>query len=254
MSEEEKDTQGGSAASVRADDDASEPTPSRTKANTKHTLSSKRREAATVRVRTGTLAEAKGSEGTNAHATSTADRYIYCDFANIDEVEYDMDYEMEQEGLLRALDESTIMAAAQTSQLEHYGMNTLSADQLVRASGWVRSQRFPVKLYALLAQPQLSHIITWMPHGRSWKVLQPKLFETTILPGECVKLETGNKCHTTAHNTFIIVESIWKVFFESDNYHSFIRVINAWSFRRKSSGPDRGSYFHEVSDWFWDLD
>ena len=36
------------------------------------------------------------------------------------------------------------------------------------------------------------------------------------------------------------------VFFESDNYHSFNRVINAWSFRRKSTGPDRGSYFHEL--------
>jgi hypothetical protein len=83
----------------------------------------------------------------------------------------------------------------------------------------VRSQRFPVKLYALLSQPQLSHVITWMPHGRSWKVLKPRVFETAVLP----------------------------VFFESDNYHSFNRVINAWSFRRKSSGPDRGSYFHEVS-------
>lgn len=76
----------------------------------------------------------------------------------------------------------------------------------------------PVKLYALLSQPNLAHVITWMPHGRSWKVLKPKIFETAVLP----------------------------VFFESDNYHSFNRVINAWSFRRKSSGPDRGSYFHEL--------
>lgn len=89
---------------------------------------------------------------------------------------------------------------------------------IMRASGWVRSQRFPVKLYALLSQPNLSHVISWMPHGRSWKVLKPRIFETAVLP----------------------------VFFESDNYHSFNRVINAWSFRRKSTGPDRGSYFHEL--------
>ncbi len=76
----------------------------------------------------------------------------------------------------------------------------------------------PVKLYALLSQPNLAPVITWMPHGRSWKVLKPRIFETAVLP----------------------------VFFESDNYHSFNRVINAWSFRRKSSGPDRGSYFHEL--------
>lgn len=83
----------------------------------------------------------------------------------------------------------------------------------MRASGWVRSQRFPVKLYALLSQPSLAQVIGWMPHGRSWKVFKPRIFETAVLP----------------------------VFFESDNYHSFNRVINAWSFRRKSTGPDRGS-------------
>ena len=66
--------------------------------------------------------------------------------------------------------------------------------------------------------PNLFFVYRRMPHGRSWKVLKPRIFETTVLP----------------------------VFFESDNYHSFNRVINAWSFRRKSTGPDRGSYFHEL--------
>ena len=49
--------------------------------------------------------------------------------------------------------------------------------------------------------------------------IKPRVFETAVLP----------------------------VFFKSDNYHSFNCIINAWSFRRKSSGPDCGSYFHEVS-------
>ena len=44
----------------------------------------------------------------------------------------------------------------------------------------------------------------------------------------------------------LYVLRVGSVFFESDNYHSFNRVINAWSFRRKSTGPDRGSYFHEL--------
>eukprot|EP00536_Pseudo-nitzschia_multiseries_P005681 jgi/Psemu1/191060/e_gw1.109.73.1 len=109
------------------------------------------------------------------------------------------------------------MAAAQSVQ--HQSISYLQQPPpVLRASGWVRSQRFPTKLYALLSQPQLASIITWMPHGRSWKVLKPRVFETSVLP----------------------------VFFESDNYHSFNRVINAWSFRRKSTGPDRGSYFHEL--------
>jgi len=175
-------------------------------------------------VTVGTLADAqkaesrksekgKGAEGKG----SQKDRYIYCDFAQIEEEEYDVDYEIDQEGLLQALDESTTMAAAQTVQ--HQSISYLQQPPpVLRASGWVRSQRFPTKLYALLSQPQLSGIITWMPHGRSWKVLKPRVFETSVLP----------------------------VFFESDNYHSFNRVINAWSFRRKSTGPDRGSYFHEL--------
>lgn len=82
----------------------------------------------------------------------------------------------------------------------------------------IRVQKFPVKLYAILAQKEFQEIITWMPHGRSWKVLKPNMFESLVMP----------------------------LFFEYSNYHSFNRLVNAWSFRRISSGPDRGSYYHEL--------
>lgn len=82
----------------------------------------------------------------------------------------------------------------------------------------IRVQKFPVKLYTILAQKEFHDIITWMPHGRSWKVLKPNIFESMIMP----------------------------LFFEYSNYHSFNRLVNAWSFRRVGSGPDRGSYYHEV--------
>jgi hypothetical protein len=83
----------------------------------------------------------------------------------------------------------------------------------------IRVQKFPVKLYAILAQKEFQDIITWLPHGRSWKVLKPNLFESLVMP----------------------------LFFENNNSHSFNRLVNAWSFRRISSGPYRGSYYHEVS-------
>lgn len=82
----------------------------------------------------------------------------------------------------------------------------------------IRVQKFPVKLYAILAQKEFHDIICWMPHGRSWKVLKPSMFESLVMP----------------------------LFFEYSNYHSFNRLVNAWSFRRIGSGPDRGSYYHEV--------
>jgi hypothetical protein len=82
----------------------------------------------------------------------------------------------------------------------------------------IRVQKFPVKLYAILAQKEFADIICWMPHGRAWKVLKPNLFESLVMP----------------------------LYFEYSNYHSFNRLVNAWSFRRISSGPDRGSYYHEL--------
>jgi hypothetical protein len=85
----------------------------------------------------------------------------------------------------------------------------------------IRVQKFPVKLYAILAQKEFQDIITWMPHGRSWKVLKPSVFEGMVMP----------------------------LFFEYSNYHSFNRLVNAWSFRRVGSGPDRGSYYHEVRNF-----
>jgi hypothetical protein len=112
------------------------------------------------------------------------------DFAQLEEEELDVDYEIDQESLNHALEEATAMAAAQLSstpsQMMMYGNSSTGggpSPRMVRASGWCRSQRFPVKLYALLSQPQLSHIIAWMPHGRSWKVLKPREFEASILPG-----------------------------------------------------------------------
>jgi len=82
----------------------------------------------------------------------------------------------------------------------------------------IRVQKFPLKLYAILAQKEFQEIISWMPHGRSWRVHKPSLFETRVMP----------------------------LFFEYSNYHSFNRLINAWSFRRVTSGIDRGSYYHEL--------
>ena len=45
----------------------------------------------------------------------------------------------------------------------------------------IRVQKFPVKLYAILAQKEFQDIICWMPHGRSWKVLKPSLFESLVM-------------------------------------------------------------------------
>jgi hypothetical protein len=82
-----------------------------------------------------------------------------------------------------------------------------------------RIPNFPAKMYAILSRKDLADIITWLPHGRSWKVLKPREFEVKVIP----------------------------TYFEHSKFSSFIRQANGWGFRRIiSKGPDRNSYYHEL--------
>mmetsp|Transcript_10375 Transcript_10375/g.14640 ORF Transcript_10375/g.14640 Transcript_10375/m.14640 type:complete len:470 (+) Transcript_10375:174-1583(+) len=85
-------------------------------------------------------------------------------------------------------------------------------------SSAIRVQKLPAKLNAMLSNPEFQHIISWMPHGRSWKV----------------------------HNPHAFVEEVIPKYFEYTNYNSFVRLVNAWGFRRITKGPDRNSYYHEL--------
>jgi hypothetical protein len=61
-------------------------------------------------------------------------------------------------------------------------------------------------------------VISWLPHGRSWKIYNRDLFTEIALPR----------------------------YFGHKNYASFVRIVNAWGFRRVTTGLDRDSYYHEV--------
>jgi hypothetical protein len=37
-----------------------------------------------------------------------------------------------------------------------------------------KDHSFPMKLHKILSDPENSEYITWLPHGRSWRVLKPK--------------------------------------------------------------------------------
>ncbi|KAL7466628.1 hypothetical protein ACHAXS_006922 [Conticribra weissflogii] len=77
---------------------------------------------------------------------------------------------------------------------------------------------FPMKLYDILCNPEFHHAISWMPHGRSWKVLNKDFFMDEICPQ----------------------------YFAQTRYESFIRQVNGWGFKRmRREGPDRSSYYHE---------
>lgn len=77
---------------------------------------------------------------------------------------------------------------------------------------------FPAKLHTILSSAEYNGYITWLPHGRAWRVLKPKQFEE-IIPK----------------------------FFRSTKYASFMRQVNGWGFKRIiTPGPDFNAYWHEL--------
>ena len=63
---------------------------------------------------------------------------------------------------------------------------------------------FPKKLHLMLSNSDLSHVITWMPHGRCWKVLDKELL-----------IEKGNP-----------------TYFSHNKFESFTRQLSSWGFKR----------------------
>lgn len=78
---------------------------------------------------------------------------------------------------------------------------------------------FPQKLMSVLDTEQFSDIITWLPHGKGFIILQKKKFASDVMP----------------------------IYFKHSKFTSFTRKLNRWGFTRVSRGPETGSYYHKVS-------
>mmetsp|Transcript_6771 Transcript_6771/g.9919 ORF Transcript_6771/g.9919 Transcript_6771/m.9919 type:complete len:388 (-) Transcript_6771:140-1303(-) len=76
---------------------------------------------------------------------------------------------------------------------------------------------FPLKLHQILWNDSISHIISWMSHGRAWKVHDQNKFEKEVMPK----------------------------YFDMTKYSSFSRQVTGWGFHRINRGPDKGGYYHE---------
>jgi len=70
----------------------------------------------------------------------------------------------------------------------------------------------------VLDQPNLEHIICWMPHGRAFIVNSPQSFVKEVLP----------------------------LFFKQSKFMSFTRQLNLWGFKRLTRGMDNGAYYHPL--------
>ena len=76
--------------------------------------------------------------------------------------------------------------------------------------------KFPLKLHAILSDPNLEDIITWLPNGTSWRVVNREMFEKEVIP----------------------------LYFRHRNYSSFMRQVNGWGFQRVDC---KDTFQHEVS-------
>ena len=86
-----------------------------------------------------------------------------------------------------------------------------------------QSQSFLLKLHSILEESEaagLEHIISWQPHGRAFKIHNPKLFAEKIMR---------------------------KYFPKTTKVASFQRQFNLYGFERITrDGPDAGAYYHEA--------
>ena len=98
--------------------------------------------------------------------------------------------------------------------------NTVKASSAIAQSLSITAKEptFPAKLHLILSNPEFEDIIAWLPHGRSWRILQQKAFEDRVIP----------------------------LYFRHGRYSSFARQVNGWGFGRVTRGSDYNSYYHEV--------
>merc|ERR1719253_533374 len=91
----------------------------------------------------------------------------------------------------------------------------VSAEALPRRKS--ATLNFPSKLHRILSTEEFAHIISWMPHGRAWKIHDKERLMSEVVPQ----------------------------FFVQRKYESFTRQLNGWGFKRHQSGADFNAYYHE---------
>lgn len=83
----------------------------------------------------------------------------------------------------------------------------------------IEDMSFSQKVHDILSKKDYEAVISWMAHGRSFRVHIPKVFE----------------------------EQVCSKYFGHSRYSSFLRQLNNYGFKHITKGPDRNCYYHEVS-------
>lgn len=139
-----------------------------------------------------------------------------------------------------------LMTAPATAQVQsphpHQVMTRIS-----RGGGGDGKESFPMRLLALLSDPKVRDVISWLPHGTSFVVLRPDVFATRVLPRYFAP--EGSNSLNAKTTTVVGKDGSLVVKNKSPGVHkypSFTRKLNRWGFRQISRGMDAGAFCHEL--------
>lgn len=120
---------------------------------------------------------------------------------------------------------------------------TTSFPQQIRTNSRIsksEKEMFPMRLHALLADPTVRDVISWLPHGRSFVVLRPDVFATRVLPRYFAPEGSNSpNANQKSGNSITSSQGVHK-------YPSFTRKLNRWGFRQISRGVDAGAFCHDL--------
>lgn len=119
---------------------------------------------------------------------------------------------------------STVGAAASVIGGEHSAASVSTSNSSMTLP--MTKDIFPQRLMRILSEPDVHSIITWLPHGRSFVIIEPEELAEKVLPKYFPESCVGphQKC----------------------KYPSFTRKLNRWGFRQVTRGPDSGAFHHSL--------
>ena len=87
-------------------------------------------------------------------------------------------------------------------------------------SQWTDDHWLSLMHMLMIISPLSPYESAWLPHGRSWRILQQKAFEERVIP----------------------------LYFRHGRYSSFARQVNGWGFKRITHGSDYNSYYRKSKE------
>lgn len=115
-------------------------------------------------------------------------------------------------------DAASALTNLQKSNETSQGNNGFIIPQRFTKSGRKKAVPFPLKLMKVLSNKEFEHIVTWMPSGKSFSIVDSKAFVAEILPDH----------------------------FKSAKYASFTRKLHRWGFMRHYRGEEAGAFYHHL--------